>query len=292
LQAVAAAAARAQIDNLLALLEDDRKDVQLVKDAFEAGSGTRVDVLTAQSQLANDQTLLPPLRRDLSDATHALALLVGRAPSEWSAPEFRLDEFTVPARLPVSLPSELAHRRPDILAAEAQVRVATAAIGVATANLYPQITLSATGGLQSTSLSSLFDASSVAWGFMGGLTQPLFNHGQLRARQRAAIEAMHAAGSNYQQVVLSAFTQVADTLEGLDHDQELIDSEQAAVATASDNLGLTRESYSAGNSGVLQVVEAQRQNTQARLGLVRAQSLRLQDMVQLLLALGGQIPSD
>jgi len=198
----------------------------------------------------------------------------------------------VPARLPVSLPSELAHRRPDILAAEAQVRVATAAIGVATANLYPQITLSATGGLQSTSLSSLFDASSVAWGFMGGLTQPLFNHGQLRARQRAAIEAMHAAGSNYQQVVLSAFTQVADTLEGLDHDQELIDSEQAAVATASDNLGLTRESYSAGNSGVLQVVEAQRQNTQARLGLVRAQSLRLQDMVQLLLALGGQIPSD
>jgi outer membrane protein TolC len=243
LQAVAAAAARAQIDNLLALLEDDRKDVQLVKDAFEAGSGTRVDVLTAQSQLANDQTLLPPLRRDLSNATHALALLAGEAPSEWSPPEFRLDEFTVPARLPVSLPSELAHRRPDILAAEAQV-------------------------------------------------QPLFNHGQLRARQRAAIEAMHAAGSNYQQVVLSAFTQVADTLEGLDHDQELIDSEQAAVATASDNLELTRESYSAGNSGVLQVLEAQRQNQQARLGLVRAQSLRLQDMVQLLLALGGQIPSD
>jgi outer membrane protein TolC len=85
---------------------------------------------------------------------------------------------------------------------------------------------------------------------------------------------------------------VADALEGLDHDQELIDSEQAAVATAADNLALTRESYSAGNSGVLQVLEAQRQNSQARLGLVRAQALRLQDMVQLLLALGGQIPTD
>jgi outer membrane protein TolC len=93
-------------------------------------------------------------------------------------------------------------------------------------------------------------------------------------------------------VLLSAFTQVADALEGLDHDQELIGSEQTAVATAADNLELTRESYSAGNSGVLQVLEAQRQNQQARLGLVRAQSQRLQDMVQLLLALGGQIPSD
>jgi outer membrane protein TolC len=103
---------------------------------------------------------------------------------------------------------------------------------------------------------------------------------------------MHAAGSNYQQVLLSAFTQVADALEGLDHDQELIDSEQAALATASDTLQLTRESYSAGNSGVLQVLDAQRQNSQARLGLVRAQSQRLQDLVQLLLALGGQIPSD
>jgi NodT family efflux transporter outer membrane factor (OMF) lipoprotein len=292
MQAVAAAAARAQIDNLLALLEDDRKDVQLVQGAFDAGSGTRVDVLTAQSQLANDQTLLPPLRRELSNATHALALLVGEAPADWSAPEFKLEEFHLPNRIPLSLPSELAHRRPDILAAEAQLHAATAAIGVATANLYPQVSVTANASLQAVALHSLFDSSSSAWGFTGALTQPLFNHGALRARQRAAIEATQAAADSYQQVLLSAFTQVADALEGLDHDQELIESEQAALAIAADNLALTRESYSAGNSGVLQVLEAQRQNQQARLGLVRAQSQRLQDMVQLLLALGGQIPSD
>lgn len=290
LQAVAAAAARAQIDNLLGLLEDDRKDVQLVKDAFDAGSGTRVDVLSAQSQLANDQTLLPALRRDLSNSTHALALLVGQAPADWSAPEFKLDEFAIPARVPVSLPSELAHRRPDILAAEAQLHAATAQVGVATANLYPQISLSANASLQAGTLRALFESSSGAWGFVGSLAQPIYNHGELRAKQRAASEAMRAAASNYQQVLLNAFTQVADALEGLDHDQELIDSEQSAVATAADNLALTRESYSAGNSGVLQVLEAQRQNQQARLGLVRAQSQRLLDMVQLLLALGGQIP--
>lgn len=290
LQAVAAAAARAQIENLQGLLEDDRKDVQLVQGAFDAGSGTRVDVLTAQSQLANDQTLLPPLRRDLSNATHALALLVGQAPADWSPPEFKLEEFTVPAHIPLSLPSELAHRRPDILAAEAQLHAATAAVGVASANLYPQVSLTANAALQSDTLRTLFESTSGAWGFAGSLTQPLFNHGQLRAKQRAAIDAMQASVADYQQVLLNSFVQVADALEALDHDQELIDSEQGAVTIAADNLALTRESFSAGNSGVLQVLEAQRQNLQARLGLVRAQSQRLQDMVQLLLALGGQLP--
>jgi NodT family efflux transporter outer membrane factor (OMF) lipoprotein len=292
MQAVAAAAARAQIDNLLALLEDDRKDVQLVQGAFDAGSGTRVDVLTAQSQLANDQTLLPPLRRDLSMATHALALLVGQAPADWSAPEFKLEDFKPPTHIPLSLPSELVHRRPDILASEAQLHAATAAVGVASANLYPQVGLTANATLQATTLRSLFEANSVAWGYSGSLTQPLFNHGELRAKQRAAMQSMHTALANYQQVVLNSFGQVADALESLDHDQDLIDSEQGAVTVAADNLALTRESYSAGNSGVLQVLDAQRQNQQARLGLVRAQSQRLQDVVQLLLALGGQPPPD
>lgn len=288
MQAVAAAAARAQIDNLTALLEDDRKDVELVQGAFEAGSATRVDVLTAQSQLANDQTLLPPLRRDLSTAVHALALLVGEAPADWSAPEFRLEDFTVPSRLPISLPSELAHRRPDILAAEAQLHAATAAVGVASANLYPQISLTANAS-QGGVLHALFESSGAGWGFGGSLSQPLFDHGALKAKQRAALAAMHGALADYQQVLLNSFVQVADALEALDHDQELLESEQGAVSIAADNLALTRESYSAGNSGVLQVLEAQRQNQQARLGLVRAQSQRLMDTVQLLLALGGQV---
>jgi outer membrane protein TolC len=125
----------------------------------------------------------------------------------------------------------------------------------------------------------------------GSLTQPLFDHGALRARQQAARDAMRVSLANYEQVVLSSFAQVADALESLDHDQELLSSEQRAVAIAAENLALTRESFSAGNSGVLQVLEAQRQNEQARIGLVHAQSQRLQDTVQLLLALGGQSPA-
>lgn len=291
MQALAAASARAQLESLEALLADDRDNLKLVQDAFDAGAATRVDVLNAQSQLANDETLLPPLRSALSSAEHALALLVGRQPVAWTAPDFKLDDFHLPAQLPLTLPSELVHRRPDILAAEAQLHAATAAVGVASANLYPQISLSATASQQANTLHALFDASSAAGGLTGSLSQPLFDHGALRARQHAAVEAMHASLANYEQVVLSSFGQVADSLEALDHDQELLESEQRAFAVAAENLTLTRASYGAGYTGVLQVLEAQRQDQQARLGLVRAQVQRLRDGMQLLLAVGGRVPA-
>ena len=119
---------------------------------------------------------------------------------------------------------------------------------------------------------------------------PLFDHGALRARRSAAQQAQAAALARYQQVVLSALGQVADALESLAHDAELLQSERSAVAVAADSLSLTRESYSAGNSGVLQVLEAQRQSEQARLGLVRAEAQRDADTISLLLALGGRAP--
>lgn len=291
-QAVVMASAQAQLDSLDAVLADDRQNLKLVQDAFDAGGATRVDILNAQSQLASDQTLLPPLRRQLSLAQDALALLVGRAPGDWPAPQFRLADFHLPDRLPLTLPSELVHQRPDIQAAEARLHAATAAVGVATANLYPQITLTANASLQANLLQKLFNTGGIGWGLAGGLTQPLFEHGALRAKQRAAVDEMHAALADYQQTVLSSFGQVADALESLDHDQELLVSERTAVQTSQQNLALTRESYAAGNSGVLQVLDAQRLNAQAQLGLVRSEAQRLQDAVQLLLALGGRLPID
>jgi len=190
----------------------------------------------------------------------------------------------------LSLPSELAHRRPDILAAEAQLHAVTADVGVATANLYPQVSLNATGGPQAAVLRSLFDAGAEAGGLTAGLVAPLFDHGALRARRSAAQQAQAAALARYEQVVLRSLGQVADALEALAHDAELLQSEQTAVAIAAESLGLTRESYSAGNSGVVLVLEAQRQNQQARLGLVRAEAQRDADAVALLLALGGRAP--
>ena len=287
LQALAIASARAQIAAAEQLLEEDRKNLSLVQTAFAAGSVTRVDVLSAQSQLANDQTLLPPLRQQLSVARHALSILAGRAPADWVPPDFELEQLQLPQSLPLTLPSELAHRRPDILAAEAQLHAATAAVGVATSSLYPQINLSASVGQQSTKLSHLFDASSTAWDLAAGLTAPLFDGGTLRAQRRGAQDGARAALASYEQAVLQSFGQVADVLTALDHDAEQLAAQKNALDSAETSLDLTRQSYSVGNVGVLQVLDAERQYQQARLGYVRAQAQRYQDTAQLYLALGG-----
>lgn len=286
-QALSIASLRAQIAAAEQLLEEDRKNLTLTQTAFDTGSVSRIDLLSAQSQLANDQTLLPPLRQQLSLARHALAILAGKTPAAWNAPDFTLDSLKLPRNLPLSLPSELAHRRPDILAAEARLHAATANVGVATARLYPQLTLSASAGQQSTRISQLFEKSANVWGIAAGLTGPIFDGGSLRAERRDAQDAARAALADYEQAVLQSFGQVADVLTALDHDAEQLAAQQNALDTAAANLDLTRQSYQVGNSGVLQVLDAERLYQQARLGYVRAQAQRYQDTAQLYLALGG-----
>ena len=286
-EAMQIAAARAEIEALSELLAEDQQNLELVRTAFENGSVSRVDVLTAQSQLATDEALLPPLRQQLAIARHALAVLAGRAPGGWLPPDFTLDALKLPKELPVSLPSELAHHRPDILAAEAQLHAATAAVGVATANLYPQITLSATGGWQTLPGQTLFTRSNTAWSLISGLTTPLFDGGKLRAQRRAALDELRASAAQYQQVVLDSFGQVADALDALEHDAQLVAAQTTALATATTNVDLAREGYSAGNSGILEVIDAQRRRLDAQRGLLRAQAGQYLDTAQLFLALGS-----
>jgi NodT family efflux transporter outer membrane factor (OMF) lipoprotein len=249
-------------------------------------------VLAAQSQIADDLTLLPPLRQDLAKAHHALSVILGRVPAAALPGDVDLDTIVLPMELPVSLPSELAHNRPDILAAEARLHAATSAVGVAASNLYPQIRLSASAMLESVAPSGLFDQSSGAWSLISGLTQPIFDGGTLRAEKRAALDAMHASAANYEQTVLTAFAQVADLLEALDHDAEELNAQTQAEQNAKQRLELERLSYSEGNSGVIQVLDAERSYQRARLGYVRAQAQRHVDTVQLFLALGGTSPVD
>ncbi len=286
-EALIIAATRGEIRAAAELLSEDRDNVKLVRTAFENGSVSKLDVLTAQSQLASDQTLLPPLYQQLAMARHALAVLLGRPPAGWSQPDLELADIRLPRQLPVSVPSQLVRRRPDILAAEAQLHAATAAVGVATANLYPQIALTATLGQQALTPAKLFDASSAAWSLIAGLTQPLFDGGTLRAERRASLDALHASAARYQQVVLDSFRQVADLLDALDHDAQLVAAQANARDTSEASLQLARQSYEAGNSGLLQVLDAQRQRQRAQLGFLQAQARQYLDTVQLLLAVGG-----
>jgi NodT family efflux transporter outer membrane factor (OMF) lipoprotein len=290
MQALAIASTRAQIATLETILAQDRQNLQLVETAFKDGSVARVDVLSAQSEIVNDMTLLPPLRQELAQERHALSVTLGRVPASGLPSDIDLEDITLPLDVPVSLPSELAHRRPDILAAEAQLHAATSAVGVAESNLYPQIQLSATLGQQALTPGALFDGTSVAWSLISGLTAPLFDGGTLRAQKRAAVDAMHASAANYEQTVLEAFAQVADLLEALDHDAEELDAQTQAQQGAQGRLELARASYQEGNTGVLQVLDAERSYQRARRGYVKAVAQRYLDTVQLFLALGGTSP--
>jgi NodT family efflux transporter outer membrane factor (OMF) lipoprotein len=286
-QAINIGAAREQIQAVQEILAIDEKNLELVRIEQEIGKAAQADVLNARSVLASDQALLPPIRQQLSVARHALSILVGKSPAAWSPPDFDLEALSLPTELPVSLPSELVRERPDILAAEAQMHAATAAIGVATARLYPSITLSASWTLESASMGTLFDSSGGLWSVAADLTAPVFHGGALEAQRRAAENALAVQLAMYRQTVLQAFGQVADVLRALQHDAEAIAAQQYALETAQASLELTQESYAAGQASFLLVLEVQRLYQQARLGYARARSQRYLDSVQLFVAMGG-----
>jgi NodT family efflux transporter outer membrane factor (OMF) lipoprotein len=292
MQTLAIGSARAQIATVETILSQDRDNLKLVQTAFQDGSVARIDVVSAQSQIASDMALLPPLRQELARAHHALSVVLGRAPANELPADVDLAQITLPLDIPVILPSELAHRRPDILAAEARLHAATSAVGVAESNLYPKIQLSATVGQEAVDAGQLFNGADTAWSLISGLTMPIFDGGTLHAEKRAAIDAMHASAAAYEQTVLEAFGQVADMLEALNHDAEQLDAQAQAQQAAQAGLDLARASYAEGNAGVLQVLDAQRSYQQARLGYVRAMAQRYLDTVQLFLALGGTNPRD
>jgi NodT family efflux transporter outer membrane factor (OMF) lipoprotein len=290
LQSLQIASLRAQIATVQALLAQDRENLRLVRLAFADGARSRLDIVSAETQLAGDSAQLPPLRQNLSLAQDALAVLLGQTPDQGLPPEFELTQLTLPRRLPLSLPSALAHRRPDILAAEAQLHAATAAVGVASANLYPQITLSASFSQQSTDASQLFAHNNNGWSLISALSAPLLDGGSLRAAHRAALDAMQASAARYQQTVLNAFGQVADALQALEHDGDEAQARAQALQAAHEQLDLARKSFAAGSVGVLPVLDAERRYNQASLDEVRVRAQRYMDTAQLFVALGGNSP--
>lgn len=287
MEALTIAAARDQIAVLREIIANDKRNVDLVRTALNVGSATRTQLLSVQSQMATDRTELPELRQQESTARHALAVLVGELPANWAPSSLGLADFSLPGEIPAAMPSQLVHRRPDIEAAEAQLHVASAEIGVTTANLYPQIDLTGTLTQQALTPASLFYGVSNAWAIAANLTQPLFDGGQLSAEKRAAVDGYQVSLADYKQTVLNAFGDVADRLQALANDADRLVAQKAATETASKSLNLARRSFKVGNSGILEVIDAERQLAKARLGLSRAQAARLMDTASLYLALGG-----
>jgi len=282
LQSIQIAVTNREIALAQGVVAADQQTLDLVDRAHAAGAAPNTDVLQAEAQRDHDRALLPALRQRLETARDTLATLVGRSPADWTAPDFTLGDFSLPASLPGVIPSELAHRRPDILAAEARLHGASAAIGVATADLYPRVDLSA-----AVSEAGLFAGpSETAWNMIGGAAAPIFNGGRLRAAKSAAQAAYRARFADYQQVVVSALGQIADLLNALANDADTLAAQESAVASASRSLDLSRQGYAAGGADLTRVLDAQRLRDQADEGAVEATGARLADTVKLFLALG------
>jgi NodT family efflux transporter outer membrane factor (OMF) lipoprotein len=255
----------------------------------QVGSGTVAysSLLSLQSQLAATEATLPPLRQRLDQAEHLLATLTGRTPAELELPEIELAHLTLPADLPLTLPSDLVRQRPDILASESQLHVASANIGVATAALFPSFTLNGAFGQNSNTTQALFQSASTVWSLGAGVTAPLFHGGTLWYQRKAAMEAYEQALASYRQSVLSAFEQVADTLRALEHDAEALEAQSRALDAAGSALQLVQANYRAGLASYLQVLVADAQYHQASIAYLQMRTQRFQDTTALFIALGG-----
>lgn len=285
--AIAQAAYRAQIEATEQIIAFQKEQLRLTTTQANAGTVPYTSVVSLQAQLASTEATLPPLRQNLNKTQHLLAALVGRTPGEVSSPAFVLKDFTLPPKLPVTLPSELVRRRPDILAAEAQVHNASANIGVATAAMFPNFTLSTGYGQNIDDVVKIFGTLGNVWNVGVTLAQPLFQGGTLWFKRKAAMQAYEAYLADYRQTVVTAFQQVADTLRAVEHDAQTLKAQSEALAAADQTLQLVKANYEAGLVNYLQILTANNQYQQASLGYIQAQALRLQDNAALIVALGG-----
>lgn len=285
--AIAGAGYLAQIEATEEIIAFQKEQLDITESQAKAGTAPYSNVLAIRAQLAATEATLPPLQKNRSQAQHLLSALVGQTPEQWGAPNFDLANFILPVEIPLSVPSELTRRRPDILASEAQFHSAGANIGVATAALFPSLTLDGAYGQTSTDITKLFAGSANVWSIGANAAQPIFHGGTLWFQRRAAIEAYKASLSDYRQAVVAGFQQVADSLRALEFDAQTLQAQSEALATAGRNLKLIEANYKSGLANYLQVLSANTQYQQAKLGFIQARALRLQDTTALFAALGG-----
>lgn len=280
---------RAQIagsDRVIAL---EREALSVMRRELELGAIAEGDVFAQEAALAQLEATLPPLRRQLETARDALAALTGHLPADVKPVRFELDQLLLPADLPLGVPSQLVERRPDVRAAEAQLHAATAQVGVAIANMLPQLTITGNAGSTATAMGDLFKSGTGFWSAGGTLTQTLFAGGTLIHHKRAADAALDQAGAQYRSAVLTAFQNVADALHALDTDADALAASARAESAAQKSLDVVRHQLALGSVSYLALVGAEQTYQQASISLTQARANRYADTAALFQALGGSI---
>ncbi|MGF7133444.1 NodT family efflux transporter outer membrane factor (OMF) lipoprotein [Paraburkholderia sp. EB58] len=283
--AITAAALHAQIDTterLVALANDDARDAAR---RYALGAISHADMLNAQQSAASLSASLPGLKQQWTTTRHALAVLIGRTPDA-APPDLDLAQLRVPEQVPVVVPSELLRARPDVQAADAALKAAAADVGVATAQMYPNLSLTASMGQGGFSWPAALSGAGAIWAVAGTLSQPIFHGGALLAQRRAALATYDATTDQYKQTVLAAFQNVADTLAALEHDAQALDAANVAARAAQGISDETAARYRLGAVPVSAARSSEQQFRNARLDEIRYTGARLTDTAALFQAMG------
>jgi len=287
---IARAAYAAEIRATEQLIALETEQLQLAEVQVQAGTAAYASVLSLRTLVAANQGLLAPLRQNVSQTEHLLATLEGVNPSQVVLPDIDLAGLSLPANLPVSLPSELVRQRPDILAAEAQMHAASAKIGVATAAMFPSFNISGTYGTAGSSfgnLSALAAATGQFWSIGPSATIPVFQGTSLWYGRKAAMDVYQQSQAGYRATVLGAFAQVADSLTALEQDAAALQAQADARSADSEALDLLQANYHAGLAAYSDVLTSDVQFHEATIAYLAVVGQRHQDTVALFVALGG-----
>jgi NodT family efflux transporter outer membrane factor (OMF) lipoprotein len=285
--AVTEASLRGQIKSTERLLELQHHLTDIAQKQRGLGTASDLDILAQQSAEAQIAQTLPPLQKQLGQTRDALTALLGKLPAQEPAETFTLEELTLPEALPVSLPSKLIEQRPDVRQAEENLHAASAAVGIAIADMLPQFAIDADLGSSSLKLGQLFSPYTGFWDAGASLTQTLFDAGALLHKKRAADAALDQAGAQYRAAVVLACQNVADTLRALAADADALRAAVDAERASRKTWDLAREQRALGTLSPVAEAQAELAFAQAQLAVSQAQANRFADTAGLFQALGG-----
>ena len=285
--AIQLAALDAEINATHKLVAMNTRMVNILKYQYAKGYASGVDYAAQKSQLAEVAAMLPPLQKQRAQLRDLLAVLIGRFPAQEPKYGITLSSLALPGSVPLSLPSQLVRQRPDIRQAEANLHAASAQIGVAIANMLPNIELTATAGNSAIGFNKLFTPGTDFWDLGAALTAPIFQGGTLLHQERAARAAYREATAQYRSTVLTAFQNVADTLAALQQDAEGLRAAAAAQSAARTTFRLVSRQEKDGYANTLALLNAEQAYQQAQINLVQAEANRFADTSALFQALGG-----
>ena len=285
--AIQEASLRGQIKATERMLGLQHQLTETVRRQRGLGTASDLDLLAQQSTEAQTALTLAPLKKQLGQTRDALTALLGKLPAQEPSETFILEDLTLPTDLPVSIPSKLVEQRPDVRQAEENLHAASAAIGVAIADMLPQFAIDGDLGSSALKLRQLFSPYTAFWDAGASLTQTLFDAGALLHKKRAADAALDQAGAQYRAAVITACQNVADTLRALDSDADALKAAAEAERAARMTWDLAQQQRALGTISLVAVLNAEVTYGQAESTLVQAQANRYADTAALFQSLGG-----